>query len=140
MAECGDIRSAAGSGGGGGATPPRVNGCDRRFERPKVCSFSPEPHRRMRGGHAQSPDELPVRPATVKSVAGYRSTRSSSGGDRLDLLGSARHRGLVLLRSVSNAFCSDHLDVLDAEKAEDRLEVDGEMIVCGERPLRINSA
>ncbi len=48
---------------------------------------------------------------------------SGSGGDRLDLLSGARHRGPVLLRSVGDAFRSDHLDFLDPQEAEDRLKV-----------------
>ena len=54
-------------------------------------------------------------------------TWSNSSGNRVNLFSCARHRRLILLGSVSNALRTGHLDILDAKKAEDGLQVGREV-------------
>ncbi len=65
---------------------------------------------------------------------------SGSDGKHLDLFRGARHRDLVLIRSVGDALRTDHLDVVDAKEAENGLEVGREVIVRRKWPLRIDAA
>jgi hypothetical protein len=72
----------------------------------------------------------PTGPAAIPCL-----TRSKNSCERLDPFRRAGHCRLVLFRSVSDAFCSDYLDVFDAEEAKNRRQVAREVIVRGKRSL-----